>query len=52
MYVGVTWDGRAGKWEARVVCDNKRVYVGRFDSEEQAAIQRDLRALKLLQEVR
>jgi hypothetical protein len=50
-YIGVAWDSLRGKWYARVGYGDKRVYVGTYDSEEEAAVERDLEALRLLQEV-
>jgi hypothetical protein len=51
-YVGVTWDSRIGKWTARVGKSSNRIYLGAFESEEEAAKERDLEVLRLLQEVR
>lgn len=36
-FPGVTWNKGAGKWQARAVRDGRRVYLGVFGDEEDAA---------------
>jgi hypothetical protein len=36
-YRGVTWDKSRGKWVAQAKLNGKRKFLGRFDSEEEAA---------------
>lgn len=36
-YRGVSWDKRYGKWRAQVKVDGKKIYLGRFLDEEEAA---------------
>lgn len=35
---GVTWHQPKGLWQARAVADGRRVYLGLFDTEEEAAL--------------
>jgi hypothetical protein len=37
QYRGVFYEKRSGKWVARIVCRGKRIWLGRFDSEVEAA---------------
>jgi hypothetical protein len=43
---GVTWDAQRGKWMARLEVDGRRLYLGRFDSELEAAEAWDATALE------
>ena len=35
-YKGVCWDKARGKWRARIVVNEKEMYLGRYDTEEEA----------------
>src|ERR1043166_12919 len=37
QYRGVSWHKGSNKWQAYVDCDKIRIYLGRFDSEKEAA---------------
>lgn len=37
-YKGVSWNKAAGKWTAYISVENKKVHIGCFDSEDEAAI--------------
>jgi hypothetical protein len=37
-YIGVHWYNRDSKWKATVMIDNKRKYLGLFNTEEEAAL--------------
>ena len=40
--VGVHWHSRDGVWEAYISCNNKQIYLGRFNEKEDAAIIRKI----------
>lgn len=46
-YRGVTWHTGAGKWMAKIKHDDRSVTVGYFDTELEAAVAWDRRALEL-----
>jgi HNH endonuclease/AP2 domain len=41
QYIGVSWQKKANKWEAHIVINSKKKYLGYYTSEEQAAIAYD-----------
>lgn len=41
-YVGVNWYKRGKKWRAFIGINRKRVYLGQFDTKEEAVIAREL----------
>lgn len=45
QYQGVSF--RPGRYDAAIVHQGKRLYLGRFDTEEEAAIERDKKAREL-----
>ena len=47
QYKGVTWLKRVGKWQARIICNGKSIFIGYFDDEEKAARAYDARAAEL-----
>lgn len=47
-FKGVHWHGRRRKWYAGLWVDGKKVHVGRFEDEEEAARSYDAAALRLL----
>ena len=46
-YKGVTWLKRMGKWQARIVCNGKSIFIGYFDDQVSAARAYDARAVEL-----
>jgi len=46
QYIGVDFDKESGKWRARIKVNGKRIYLGRFDSEIEAARAYDAAAKK------
>ena len=38
---------RVGKWQARIICNGKSIFIGYFDDEEKAARAYDARAAEL-----
>lgn len=46
-YRGVCWFARAGKWQAYIMCDKKRFYLGYFEDKEEAALAYDAKAVEL-----
>jgi hypothetical protein len=49
-FKGVTWDELHQKWRAQVGYENKRIYLGIFDSETEAAGAYDAKAKELFGE--
>ena len=47
QYKGVTWLKRMGKWQARIVCSGKSIFIGYFDDEIWAARAYDSKAAEL-----
>lgn len=45
-YIGVGFDKRLNNWRARIKVDGKEVFLGRFNSEEEAAKARDISTKK------
>lgn len=41
QYVGVSWDSKSGKWAAYISPENKKVHLGYFECELEAAKARD-----------
>ena len=50
QYKGVTWRKDIGKWQARIICDGKRISIGFFDDEKAAAMAYDAKAKELFGE--
>ena len=50
QYKGVTWLKRTGKWQARIVCNGRAIFIGQFDDEKAAARAYDARAAELFGE--
>lgn len=46
-YKGVVWDWRNRKWVARICINQKRIHLGRFHNERDAAIVYDRKAIEL-----
>ena len=46
-YKGVTWLKRMGKWQARIVCNGKSIFIGYFDDQVSAGRAYDARAKEL-----
>lgn len=49
-YIGVSQDWRRGTWNAYINLDGKRTYIGAFETEEEAAKARDIKAKELHKE--
>lgn len=49
-YIGVRWHKLARKWDARIHHGKKEIYLGLYESEEQAARVRDIRAREIFGE--
>lgn len=47
IYKGVTWENRRKHWVAQIMIDGKHIYIGKFDSEVDAAKAYDSRAKEL-----
>jgi hypothetical protein len=43
-YKGVTFDKKTGRWQAQIAVENKRRWLGRYDTELEAAMAYDLAA--------
>jgi hypothetical protein len=50
QYKGVTWLKSEGKWQARIVCKGRAIFIGYFDDEKAAARAYDARAAELFGE--
>lgn len=46
-YKGVTWLKRMGKWQARIVCNGKSIFIGYFDDQISAGRAYDAKAGEL-----
>jgi hypothetical protein len=49
-FKGVFWDARSGKWVAAISCRGKKIHLGRFDNEVEAAQAYDRMAIRLFSE--
>jgi len=45
-YKGVSWEKRRNKWLANISSDEKRIYLGQYETEKNAALAYDKGALK------
>jgi len=50
QYKGVTRRNDTGKWQARIICNRKRISIGCFDDEMAAAMAYDNKAKELFGE--
>jgi len=50
IYKGVSWLKSEGRWQARIMKDKRRIFIGYFDDEEAAARAYDARARELFGE--
>lgn len=46
-YKGVWFDKKKNVWKASIRSEDKRIYLGQFDTEEDAALYYDIRAIEL-----
>lgn len=46
QYYGVCWDKKSQKWRAQILVDGRRIYLGLYDTDLDAAIVRDEATLK------
>jgi hypothetical protein len=46
-FKGISFYKRVGKWMCRITCDGKHYFLGYFDTEMQASIAYDLKAIEL-----
>jgi hypothetical protein len=46
QYIGIYFEKRTGRWIARIEHNNKRIWIGRYDSEIDAALAYDDAAKK------
>jgi len=49
-YKGVTWLKSENKWQSRIICGGKRIFIGYFDDEKAAARAYDGKAKELFRE--
>ncbi len=47
QYKGVTWLKSEGKWQVRIVCNGRKIFIGYFDDEKAAARAYDAKAKEL-----
>lgn len=47
IYKGVCWNKRAGKWQVYIMINGKRIHLGYFDSETEAAKAYNEKAIEL-----